>query len=167
MVDVGYGTDGGAASAENHSRFTGRHSDDSILAVTGHQLCVGTGAADHLGTLAGTELDVVDDGAEGDFTERQAVSEVRRHTGTGNNLLADLQSVRSHNVAFLTVSIEQQSNTGRTVRVVFNGVHGCRNAVFVSTEVNNTIHLLMTATAVTHRHLTTIISTTRAGSGHQ
>jgi len=158
VVPVGDDADGGLACAEDHAGFARRQFDDGIAAVTGHQLRVGTGAAGDFAALTGTHLDVVDDGTEGNLANREAVAKIGGDTRAADDLLTHLDAVRRHDVALLAVGVEQQGDACRAVRIVLNGLYGGRNTIFVSLEIYETIHLLMTATAVPYRHLTTVIA---------
>ena len=158
MVAIGHDADGSLAGAEDHTGFTRGHSDDGVFTFAGHELCVGTGTTGDLGTLARTHLNVVDDGTEGDFANRKAVAQVGGHACAAEDFLAHLDTMRSHDVAFLTVCVINEGDSGRTVRIVFNRLHDSGNAIFLSFKINHTVHLFVTASAVPYRHFTTVVS---------
>jgi hypothetical protein len=54
-----------------------RHADGGKCALFRNELRSGSGGADHLATLPGNELDVVDGGTEWHAAERQGVSDLR------------------------------------------------------------------------------------------
>ena len=100
-------------------------------------MCVGTGATSDLAALSGTHLDVVDDGTEGDLTDRKAVAKIGSHAAAADDLLSNFDAVRRHDVAFLAIGVEQQGDTGRAVRIVLNGLYGGRDTILVSLEIND------------------------------
>ena len=132
-------THGCTASLENHTHLAAGHLDNCILVVTRHKLGIGTGTADHLGTLARTELNVVNQRTERNLSERERVSNFGSCTFTGHDGLSDLQTLGGENVTLLTVSVEHQSNTRATIGVVLDSLYNSRNAVLVSLEVDKAV----------------------------
>mgnify|MGYP006976861078 CR=1 FL=1 len=65
IIDVAHLADGGRAVHADVPHFAGGQADLSGFAFLGHQLSRAAGAAHQLGALAGIQLDVVDDGAQG------------------------------------------------------------------------------------------------------
>ena len=70
MVDVADLADDCDAIRADETDFAGRQTDLRILRVLGHQLGVVTGGADELCAAAGVDLDVVDDGTDGEMCIR-------------------------------------------------------------------------------------------------
>ena len=84
-----------------------------------------------------------------DLRKREAVADITDCVSAGNHFHSLLQSVRGDDVAFLTISINEKSNTGRAVRIVLDRVNDRRNSVLVATEVDQTIGTLVAAAAMT------------------
>lgn len=80
----------------------------------------------------------------------------------GRNDLTDLQAVRSKDIALLAVGIGNQGNTGRTVRVVLDGLDRSAHVVLISLEVDDTVHFLVTASDVADGHLAAVVAAARA-----
>jgi hypothetical protein len=70
------------------------------------------------------------------------------------------QSVRSKNVTFFTICIEQQSDASRAVRIILDCLYYSWNTILLSLEVDQTILLLVAAAHVADSHLTGVVSTT-------
>ena len=161
-------TDSGTARLENHTHLTARHLDDSILAVARHQLSIGTSAAHHLGTLARTKLDIVNQRTERNLGKSQSIANLGGNTITRHDSLTDFQTLRAEDITLLTVCVENKSNTGSTIRVVFDSLHDCGNTVLVSLEVDEAIQLLMATAQIAHGHLTLVVTaTTLTIAAHQ
>ena len=158
VLGVADDTDGGAASLEDHAHFTAGHFDDGVLVVAGHELGVGTGGADHLGALTGTELDVVDKGTEGDFGEEQGVTDFGGDTGTGHDGLTDLQALGAEDVALFTVGVADEGDAGAAVGVVLDGFDDGGDAVLVTLEVDEAVEFLVAAADVAHGHFTLVVA---------
>src|ERR687888_452573 len=101
----------------------------------------------------GLELDAVDLRADGDVLDRQAVAGARLRLGTGEERVADLDPVRSEDVALLAVAVRQQREARRTVRVVLERDDARRHAVLVALEVDDPVVALLAAAAVARRDL--------------
>jgi hypothetical protein len=110
--------------------------------------------------LTWTELDVVDYGTYWDVLKRKAVTNLRKRVATTHQLSAYLQTVRSEDVALLTVCIEEQSDTSGAVWIVLDGLNDCRYAILVTLEIDNTVSLLVTATDITHGETALVVTTT-------
>ena len=66
--------DGGPAVDQHAAHLGRRHAQRGVVAVLGDQLHGHAGRAADLAALAGAQLDVVDDGADGDVAQRQGVA---------------------------------------------------------------------------------------------
>src|SRR5258706_5296083 len=66
------------------------------------------------------------------------------------------------NVALLAVSIVQERQTGRTVRVVFNRRNLRRNALFLTAEIDGAVLLLVAAAAMPDGDLAMGVASARA-----
>ena len=158
VLGIAHDTDSSAASLEDHTHLAAGHLDDGVLVVTRHQLGIGTSRTHHLGTLAGTELDVVDKRTERNLGEQQRVSNLGSHTGTRHDGLSNLQALGAEDVALLTIGIAHEGDTRTTVRVVLDGLHHGGDTVFVTLEVDEAVKLLVATADVAHGHLTLIVA---------
>lgn len=159
-VVFGVGDDayGGAAGLEDHAHFAAGHFDDGVLVVAGHELGVGAGGADHFSALAGTEFDVVDECAEGDFGECEGVADFWGDAFAGHDCLADLEALRGEDVAFFAVGVADEGDAGAAVGVVLDGFDDSGDAVFVAFEVDEAVHSFVAAADVAHGHLTLVVA---------
>jgi hypothetical protein len=74
-------------------------------AVTANELCIGTGGACNLATLARLHLHVVDDRADRHGRQRHAVARLHVNAGrTGHHGVAFVEALRSQNVGQIAVS---------------------------------------------------------------
>src|SRR5574344_609104 len=94
------------------------------------------------------------------LSQRQRVAHFRSYTLAGLNFLTYLQSLRSTNIAFFTISINHKSNTATAVRVIFYRFNGSRNIILFAFEINKTIQTLVTTADVAHGHLTLVVAAT-------
>src|SRR5690606_18424425 len=76
--------------------------------------------------------------------------------------LTDFKSVLSDNVGFSTISISQKRDKRGTVRIVFDRFHCRRHSVLSALEIDDTVTLFVTTSAITDGHLSLTVSTTRA-----
>ena len=162
MVRVGYGTDRCAAGNEHHTGFTGRETKNCVVAFAGSELCRSTGGAGHCSTLTRAELDVVYEGTNRNFGEREAVTNLRSDAATGSDNLSNLDAVRSDDVFLYSVFVLYESDACATVRIILDGPDGCGALVLGTEEVDDAVHSLVTATDVTHGHLTGVVTTAGA-----
>ena len=158
MLRIADNTHGSTAGLEDHAHLAAGHLDDGVLVVARHQLGIGTGRTHHLGTLAGTELDIVNQRAERNLSKQQGVAHFGGDTGAGHDSLADLQTLGAEDVALLTIGVAHESNTRAAVGVIFNGLHDGGDTVFVTLEVDKAEQLLVTAADIAHRHFTLIVT---------
>src|SRR6185437_10963718 len=76
--------------------------------------------------------------------------------------LAHLQTNRLQNVALLSVRIVDQSNSRRTVGIVFNGGDAARNSGFVALEIDQAQFSFMPAPMVANRQIAGVAASARA-----
>ena len=149
VLDVADLADGGHAVGAHDTDLTGGHPDLGVAALLGHQLSGHAGGADQLSTVAGMQLDVVDDGTDGDVGDRQGVADLDIGVGTGLHLVAGIQAHGSQNVAALAVLILQQSDVGAAVGVILQAQHGGKHVLLVTLEVDDAVLTLVAAAAMT------------------
>lgn len=87
----------------------------------------------------------MNDGTERNVGERQAVADFDIGFWSAYDLVANLQSLRSEDVAFFAICIVQQSDTAGTVRIVFDRSNSCRNVIFISLEIDQSVLTFTTA----------------------
>ena len=165
VVGVGHDTDNCAAADEDHAGFARREAENCVVALACCELCAGTGAACHCGTLAGTELDIVYKGTDGNFTQREAVADLGSDTAAGGDNLTYLDTVGSDDITLLAILILYEGDAGAAVGVVLDGENGCSAFVLVAEEVDDTVHLLVAAAKVADGHLAGVVAATRALEG--
>src|SRR5690606_7288201 len=95
--------------------------------------------------------------------QRQAVACLDRRIGTGQQYITCSHFGRGNDVATLTVCVQQQGDVCGSVWIVLQSLYLGRNAVLVATEINHTVFLLVTATDVTSRDSTQVVTTTGLG----
>src|SRR5437899_3198256 len=88
VLEVADLADGGAALDADEALLARRQLHERVLAFLCHQLRRAAGAPHHLPALAGAELDVVDHRAEGDRTQRQAVTRADVRLGSRHHAIA-------------------------------------------------------------------------------
>ena len=110
MVDIADLTDYCNAVRANEADFAGRQTNLRELCVLCHQLGVVAGGADKLCAAAGVDLNVVDDGTDGDIGKRQAVAGLDISGGGRDDGVAGLQADRREDVAEFAVFILDQSD---------------------------------------------------------
>jgi hypothetical protein len=59
--------------------------------------------------------------------------------GTGNHLIAYLESIRSEDISFFSIGVMEQGDPGRTIGVVFNGENFGGNFLLVPLKVDDPI----------------------------
>src|SRR5262249_30879236 len=143
VVRVAHGTDGRHAGFVNQAQLTAGQLELDVGAIfTGH-LHSATGAAGHLTTARGFELDVVDHGTNRNVLERQSVARSDFGLRTGHNGHVSLEVLRGEDVALFAVLIFDKGDEGGTVRVVFEAQHLGGNAVLGALEIDEAVTLLV------------------------
>ena len=120
MLEVADLADGGAALDMNFAKLTRRHTEECIFAFLSHELSGRASAAYQLGTLADLQLDVVYRSTNRDILQGQGVADLDISIGAGNDRCANLQAIRSQDVALLAVCIVEQSDARAAVRIVLD-----------------------------------------------
>ncbi len=159
MLSIGHHTYRSTASLQYHTHFTRGHFNDGILIVARHQFSITTCTANHLGTLTRTQFDIVNESTERNFGQQQRIANFGGNAFAGLNFLTHFQTLRSHNITLLTISIYHQSDTAGTVGVILYRFHGSGDVILIALEVDNTIQTFVTTTYVAHSHFTGIITT--------
>jgi len=132
-----------------------------VGALLGHELGVGAGGADHLGPLAGPQLDVVDERPQGDVAQGHGVAGLDVGRGARDDRIAHLQLRRGDDVALLAVGVADERDARRAVRVVFDGLHLRRDVRLLAAEVHHAVLALVPAAAVAARHAAGVVPAAR------
>ena len=81
----------------------------------------------------------MDHGTDGDVLKRQSVARLDIGGGASHNLIANLQAVRSQNVALGAVFVLNESDESGAVRVILKGLDRCGNAELVALEIDHAV----------------------------
>src|SRR5690606_7470019 len=158
VVFVADGTDGGAARAENAAHFARRQAHDHVAAFLAEQLGFRAGRPDELAAFARLQLDVVDDGADGDVFQRQRVADLDVGLRPGFDHIAHLETLRRDDVALLAVDVVDERDVRRPVRVVFDRGNFAGNAVLVALEIDDAVFAFMPAALVAGRDFALVVA---------
>jgi hypothetical protein len=140
--------DRGLAAQVDEPDFTRGQANVRVVAFLGEKLGHRPGGTDHLGPFARPHLDVVNQGAEGDETQRQGVARLNVGGLAGDDPIANFQAIRCQDVPFFPICVVEQGDSGRPVRVVFDGSDLCRNVGLVPFEIDESIPSLVAAAPV-------------------
>jgi len=94
MLQVADLANSGHVDCQDLANFTGGEPQQSVFSFLGHQLSICSGSTGHLAALTGIELNIVDDGTQGNLSQRQSVSGLDIRLFTGQNIVTDTQSHR-------------------------------------------------------------------------
>src|SRR5690606_4777892 len=151
-------TDGGTALDVDATDFARTQTHLSVSAFASQQHRRRASRTRHLGALAGDHFDAVDRGTHRDVADRQRVAGADRGFDARDQRGAHFQAPRSDDVAPLAVGVAQRSDVRRTVGVVLEAFHLGRDAVFVATEINDAVVLLVTTATVTDRDVAVVVT---------
>src|SRR3954451_1488230 len=143
--------DGGAAVDGDTAHLGRRKAERGEVTFLGDELHARTGAAGHFPSRTRLQLDVVDNGTDGDVAKRQCVAGADLRAVAGLQQVADHRAAGGEDVALLTVEVVQQEDATVAVGVVLDGGDLRRHAVLRALEVDDAVLLLVTATAVSGR----------------
>ena len=162
VVEVRDLADGRAAVEVDLADLRRRQANLGVLAVLRHQRRGSAGGANELAALALAQLDVVDEGAEGDEAERERVARLDVSVPARDDLVADLDAVGSKDVALLAVQVVEEREAGGPAGIVLDGGNVGRNANLVAAEVDNTVALLVATPAEAGGDASVVVSAARA-----
>ena len=132
-----------------------------MVALTCGELCISTCRTCHCTALSRTQLDVVYECTYRNFPKRKSVADLRSDARAGFENLTYLQSVRSDDVSLLPVLVLNERDTCAAVRVILYCQYCCFAIVLCTVEIDDTVHSLVSATDVTHGHLTGVVASAR------
>lgn len=156
-------TDGGAALDVHAAHFTRAQTNLGVRAFAGQQDGGSAGRTDHLSTFAGDHFHAVDGGTHRDVADRQRVAGADRGFDARDQRGAHFQATGSDDVTTFAVGVAQQSDVRRTVRVIFQTLDLCRDAILVATEVDDTVVLLVTTATMTDGDVAVVVTARATG----
>jgi hypothetical protein len=105
------------------------------------------------------KLDGMDLGGRRNDRERKAIARIELHTLIGaEKRVASYDTAWSEDVALFTISVGEESEISRTIRVILDSLNLGRNVEFFTTEVDDTIDALVASTATTRSDATIAIT---------
>src|SRR5207302_6235399 len=158
VLEVADLADGGAALDADEALLAPLQLLERVLAFLCHQVRRAAGAPHHLPALAGAELDVVDHRAEGDRTQRQAVTRADVRLGSRHHAIADAQPDRREDVALLAVDVVEERQARRAVRIVLDGSNARGDVLLVAAEVDDPVAPLVAAAAMAQRDAAVVVA---------
>ena len=148
------------AAGEQHAAHLRRgHAQNGVLAFLTHELDRSTSGASQRSTLAGLQLNCMDEGTNRDVSQSKRVAGLNVGLRARHNHVADLQAFRVKDVALLAINVMEKSDTGGTVRVVLDGSDLGGDAVLVALEVDDTVTTLHAAALMTGGDATLVVAT--------
>ena len=144
-----------------------RQLDRSVGAFLGHELGGSTCAADELSTFPDLQLDVVDHRPERDVTQGEGIPGLDVSLLAGRDDVSHVEPNRSENIPLLSVPIMQQSDAGRTVRIILDRRHLGGHSILLPAKVNDTVPLLVPAPTMKTGLPATIVAATTFVQGRQ
>ena len=139
VVDVRDLADNCGAVDRHIAHLTRGQTDQSVAILLSHQLSHVASGTNQLSAAAGIQLDVMDDGTDGDVLEGQAVAGLDVGALAADDNIADLQAVGSDDVVLDTVSVLDQSDECAAVRIVLQSLDGSGHIGLLTLEVDDTI----------------------------
>src|SRR5262249_15652792 len=161
IVRVRYRADGGHAAAVDQALLGRVQAQDDVVAVAADDLRVGAGRARDLAAFAELELDVVDDGADRNITERHGVARLHVHILARDHGVACGQPLRREDVGEFAVLVLDQGDEAGAVRIIFDPLDGRRYVELAAFEVDLAVGLLVTAAAETDGDTAVVVASTR------
>src|SRR5690606_26498446 len=160
VLTVGNFTDRGAALSVNLTHLTRAQTQSDVLTFFSQNLYCCTSRASQLTAFTRLHFHVVHRGTERDVAQRQCIAGLDRRLRARSDLIASLQTFRRNNVATLTIRILDQRNVRRAVRIILKALYLTGDTVFITTEIDYAILLLVTTTLMTGRDAAVVITAT-------
>ena len=139
VLHVAYLPNGGPALEVHQPHLAGGKAHMGVISLLGHQLGRSSGAANHLSARPRFQLYVMYEGPNRDSLQRQGVSWFDIRIGTGHYLVSRLEPEGGQDIAFLTILVMQQGDTGAAVGIIFYGRYLGGDVILVPLEVDDTI----------------------------
>jgi hypothetical protein len=132
------------------AQFARGQFEHDIFALLAHDSSRASCAVNQLSSLAGLKLDIMYQSPHRNGSQRQGVAESYVHILACLYSITQLYAQRSEYVALFSVSIMNEGDTSRPVRVIFNGSYFSGDGDLVPPEVQEAKLALASATSVTH-----------------
>ena len=145
------------ANHGNLADLAGRHAKLCVIALFGNDLCKPARRANHLPAFSGSQLDIMNLGAERNILDRQSIS--RQNIGflAAQYHRADLETDRSENVSLFAVEVVDQSDMSRAIRIVFKLCDFAGNAGLVTLEIDDPVKTLVASAAAPDRNAAIVV----------
>gem|GEM_PF-1609664 len=153
-------TNAGPAFAMKLTYFPGRQFDRHIFSFLGHKLRRNTGAPYKLRSLADLHLNIMDNTAKGHVAHRQTIARFDVNRLPGNYDIAHFNPERRKDVSLFAVKVREQSQIGRTVRVIFDGRDLRRDINFFPFEINDPVLALVAAPDMPRGNTAVVVAST-------
>ena len=161
MLEIADLADDRVAHGENLAVLSRGQLDSRVLVITGHDFSQSSGRTGHLGAATGLKLNAMDHGSQRHLLQRQGIAHFNGGIRPGQDGLADLEILGSEDVTALAVDVLEQSDTCRTIRIVFNGFHDGGNADAVTLEIDLAKQTLDATAAMTAGDAALSVTATR------
>jgi hypothetical protein len=158
MLNVANLPDGRPTFRPNLTHLTRRENEDRPFIISRQQSSRSTSTADQLTPLSNVHLDIVNVQTGRNILERHCIAVLRLNDRTTLNRVTRSQTSGGKNISLLAISVLNQSNMTRPIRIVLNGCNQPENAVFGSLEINPTVNPTSTTTAMPRSDSTVMIS---------
>ena len=162
IIRVADDTDCGTAVYVNLTQFAGRKTEQCIVAFFSDELSRSTSGANDLCAFADFQFNVVYYSTKRNLAEGQCIPDLDIGFRAADDDVADFEAVRSDDIFLFAICIVQKSDVCRAVRIVFDRCYFCRDIVFNTFEVDQTITAFMTAALMANRHSALIVTTALA-----
>jgi hypothetical protein len=123
MLKVAHLANGGITVLENQPDLTRGKFNVGIFPLLRHQLAITSCTPDDLATLSRFQLNVMDQGACRDVSERQGIAWFNICCRACDHSISGLKLGRGKDISLLSIGIMKQGDSSRSVRVIFNGSH--------------------------------------------
>src|SRR5579864_211231 len=145
MIQIAKLADSRHAVQREFPRFARWQLDERDVALFAEQLSGAPRRTHQLSALAGRKLEVVHHRAGRNIANRQSVAGQNVRRGSVLHRHADFKAHRMQNVALFAVRVMQQDDSGRTIRVVFDGGNLRRDSSLFAPKINQAVIFLVAA----------------------
>ena len=139
VLYVTYLTDRRAAFQRNVSHFAAGQTKRCVFAFGSHDLRREPRASCDLSAFAGRKFHVVHHRTYGNVFKRQRVAHFDIRFRAAHHLVAHVQSEGSEDIRLHAVRIYDQRDVCASVRIVFDSNYSCRDIIFSSLEVDDSV----------------------------
>ncbi len=144
---------------EELAHFARGEANRGVLAFFGGELTPGASRTSELAALARLELHVVDDGPTGMYLSLSELPGLMSAWALETSSSPTAIFCGADDVALLAISVVQQRDVRRTVRIILDRGDLGGHARLVTLEVDDAVAALVTTTVVAHRDATAVVAT--------